>query len=185
MRWPGPCSQLARVCQSLGAKTTTGRRKKTPVTSSKTMPPTRLKGRRKPPAPRATPRPVSAAARPAARLAAGLALRLASRLVASGAPRFVCGLAVGWPSPDDACPDDACPDDVPPARRCPAARPAMRTPMPKARPMVCGLIPFMMLAAIHFPVSCLPYLELVLARLPIASFRHRNYGSRTVCRSVS
>jgi hypothetical protein len=91
----------------VGAKTTTGSRKKTPVTSSHRMPPTLPKGRRNPPIPRATFR----VALPADRLLAPTSTFVSG----SGDLAFAADSALAvtcWP----------------------AIRPATRSPIPNVRP---------------------------------------------------
>jgi hypothetical protein len=101
--------------QAIWAKTSTNNRKKTPATSRKTIPPTRVKGLRKPPTPRAT----------LPDLRAGIGLTG----VATGVRAAAAGCTgVAWA----------------PASRSPAMRPATRTPAPRTRPIFCGLITFKM-----------------------------------------
>ena len=102
--------------QAIWPKTSTNKRKKTPATSRKTIPPTRVKGLKKPPIPRDT--------LPVLRTGAG-----------------VTGIARGVPAGAGAC---AGPGWIPawvPARRSPAIRPATRTPSPRNLPIFCALIP--------------------------------------------
>lgn len=134
MRWSGPAAQLARVRHTLGPNTTTGSRKNAPVISSHKIPPTRPKGRSRPPTPFAIPRPVSTATRPACATAcpfAALVSRVSALAWACG-PRGAVAVAIPFQ----------------------AIRPATRTPVPITRPMYSGFIPSMMVAAILLTSLC-------------------------------
>ena len=150
----------AQSCHRRKAKTAANRRKIAPVTSSHRMPPTRRKGRKKPPMPRLTPRPAWVVNCPAACPAARF-----------GTAELVpCWTAWVWAA--------AAPDCAWAASRCPAMRPATRTPMPTARPRFRGLIPFMMVAAACGALRSLPQLPgcsqtgmAVRYRVPFAATR--------------
>jgi len=125
-----PVSPVGLMRHRFGVKTMTGKRKNTPVTSSHRMPPTRWKGRRKPPTPEQHLRwPEQFFWPPEQEWGSGRRVRNRRRLRLS----LRRSLRRGWGlnAADN---------------RSPAILPATRSPVPRTRPNICALIPFMMVA---------------------------------------